>query len=143
MSANDAQVATLSIRIDLAPDVRLGPGKVRLLEAIAEHGSISAAGRALAMSYRRAWLLADELNRAFVEPVLAAQPGGRSGGGATLTPFGQRLVACYREIERDAASAASERLAELRRAVASRSTAPDADTGQDAPVIPEALTCRR
>lgn len=116
-----AASATLSIRIDLGGDVRLGPGKVRLLESIAEHGSISAAGRALAMSYRRAWLLADELNRSFVEPVVAAQPGGRSGGGATLTPFGQRLVACYREIERDAATAAAEGLAELRRAVGPRS----------------------
>ncbi len=125
-----APVATLSIRIDLAPDVRLGPGKVRLLEAIAEHGSISAAGRALAMSYRRAWLLADELNRSFVEPVVAAQPGGRSGGGASLTPFGKRLVACYREIERDAASAAAERLAELRRAVASRAAMPGAETAR-------------
>lgn len=114
----DNHPATLSIRIDLGSGVRLGPGKVRLLEAIAAHGSISAAGRALAMSYRRAWLLVDELNRSFVEPVVAAQPGGRSGGGATLTPFGGRVVVCYREIERDAATAAAERLAELRRAVA-------------------------
>ena len=79
------------------------------------------------MSYRRAWLLADELNRSFVEPVLAAQPGGRSGGGATLTPFGARLVACYREIERDAATAAAERLAELRRAVAPKAAVPDTE----------------
>lgn len=122
----DGTVATMSIRIDLAPGVRLGPGKVRLLESIAEHGSISAAGRALAMSYRRAWLLVDELNRSFVEPVVAAQPGGRSGGGATLTPFGGRLVACYREIEHDAATAAAERLAELRRAVAARPAPPSA-----------------
>lgn len=123
----DGTVATMSIRVDLAPDVRLGPGKVRLLESIAEHGSISAAGRALAMSYRRAWLLVDELNRSFVEPVVAAQPGGRSGGGATLTPFGGRLVACYREIERAAAAAAAERLAELRRAVAARPEPPSAE----------------
>ena len=122
----ESPVATLSIRIDVSAGVRLGPGKVRLLEAIDEHGSISAAGRALAMSYRRAWLLADELNRSFVEPVLAAQPGGRSGGGATLTPFGRRLVACYREIERDAATASAERLAELRRAVAPRAAMADA-----------------
>lgn len=119
--------ATMSIRIDLGAGVRLGPGKVRLLESIAEHGSISAAGRALAMSYRRAWLLSDELNRSFVEPVVAAQPGGRSGGGATLTPFGRRLVACYREIERDAATAAAERLAELRRAAAPRAAMPDSE----------------
>lgn len=127
MSATDVPAAALSIRVDLGEDVRLGPGKVRLLELIAEHGSISAAGRALAMSYRRAWLLVDELNRAFVDPVVTAQPGGRSGGGATLTPFGARLVACYRELERDAATAAADHLAELRRAVASRTVRPDAE----------------
>ena len=76
------------------------PGKICLLELIAEHGSISAAGRALGMSYRRAWLLVDELNHLFAEPVVAGQIGGRSGGGASLTPFGARLVECYREIER-------------------------------------------
>ncbi|TDR93277.1 winged helix-turn-helix domain-containing protein [Enterovirga rhinocerotis] len=106
-------MVSLSIRIDLAPGVRVGPGKIRLLELIAEHGSISAAGRALAMSYRRAWLLVDEMNRTLAEPVIEAQPGGKSGGGARLTPFGARLVACYRTIEREAEEMAERHLARL------------------------------
>lgn len=105
-------MATLSIRIDLAPDIRIGPGKVRLLELIDETGSISGAGRALAMSYRRAWLLVDEMNRTLASPVVSAKPGGRSGGGAALTPFGERVVACYREIEREASALALRRLEE-------------------------------
>ena len=106
-------MARLSIRIDLGPGIRIGPGKVRLLELIAETGSISAAGRALEMSYRRAWLLVDEMNRTQPSPVVEAKPGGRSGGGAALTEFGKRLVACYRDIERDAEEMAERRLAEI------------------------------
>ncbi|KMO34475.1 winged helix-turn-helix domain-containing protein [Methylobacterium aquaticum] len=111
---------TLSLRIDLAPGIRVGPGKIHLLEAIAAHGSISAAGRALGMSYRRAWLLVDELNRAFAEPVVAGQAGGRRGGGARVTPLGERLVASYRAVERDAAAAAARHLAGLDAALAPR-----------------------
>lgn len=107
-------MAALSIRLDLAPDVRVGPGKVRLLEQVAERGSISAAARALGMSYRRAWLLVDELNRSFPDPVVATRPGGRRGGGAMLTPFGNHLVASYRAIEREAADVAARHLATLR-----------------------------
>lgn len=106
-------MATLSIRIDLAPGIRIGPGKVRLLELIAETGSISAAGRALAMSYRRAWLLVDEMNRTLPTPVVEAKPGGRQGGGAALTAFGTRVIACYRAIERDAVAMAERRLDEI------------------------------
>jgi molybdate transport system regulatory protein len=99
-------MATLSIRIDLRPAGRLGPGKVDLLEQIAEHGSISAAGRAMHMSYRRAWELVADLNAAFPNPLVEAQPGGKSGGGAKLTPLGRELVAHYRAIEAKAAEAA-------------------------------------
>lgn len=106
-------MATLSIRIDLAPGIRIGPGKVRLLELIAETGSISAAGRALAMSYRRAWLLVDEMNRTLPVLVVQAKPGGRQGGGAALTEFGARIVACYRDIERDALAMAERRLGDI------------------------------
>jgi molybdate transport system regulatory protein len=97
--------ARLSIRIDLPGGRRVGPGKIRLLELIDETGSISAAGRAMAMSYRRAWLLVESLNTGFREPVVDAQPGGRHGGGARLTPFGRDLVRRYRTLERDAARA--------------------------------------
>ncbi|WP_375465848.1 winged helix-turn-helix domain-containing protein [uncultured Methylobacterium sp.] len=106
-------MATLSIRIDLGPDNRLGPGKVRLLEMIAEHGSISGAGRALGMSYRRAWMLVEAINTGFGRPVVEAQIGGRSGGGARLSPFGIEVVAQYRAIERAATAAAAPFLAHL------------------------------
>ncbi|BCH53455.1 winged helix-turn-helix domain-containing protein [Agrobacterium vitis] len=79
-------------RIDLANGARLGPGKVQLLQLIGQHGSIRAAGAALGMSYRRAWLLADEINRMFREPSITTRHGGKSGGGAVLTPFGEALL---------------------------------------------------
>jgi molybdate transport system regulatory protein len=101
-------MARLSIRVDLASSCAIGPGKIRLLEVIDETGSISAAGRAMDMSYRRAWMLLDELNHIFVEPVTTTTLGGRSGGGASLTPFGRRLVASYRKMETDAHAASSE-----------------------------------
>ncbi|MCF1484534.1 MULTISPECIES: winged helix-turn-helix domain-containing protein [Rhizobium/Agrobacterium group] len=80
-------------RIDLANGARLGPGKVQLLQLIGQHGSIRSAGAAMGMSYRRAWLLADEINRMFREPSIATRHGGKSGGGAALTPFGEALLA--------------------------------------------------
>lgn len=95
-------MASLSIRVDLSPSAAIGPGKIRLLELIEETGSISAAGRAMDMSYRRAWLLVDELNQIFREPVATTAHGGRAGGGASLTPFGKRVVAGYRKMEVDA-----------------------------------------
>ena len=100
-------MAQLSIRIDLGPDFRIGPGKIALLEMIARHGSISAAGRALGMSYRRAWMLVEAMNPGFGRPVVEAQSGGRSGGGARLSPLGADLVARYRAIEREATAAAA------------------------------------
>jgi molybdate transport system regulatory protein len=96
----------LSIRIDLENGNRIGPGKIALLEAIRSTGSISAAARALRMSYRRAWLLVEEVNHALREPAVAAETGGRSGGGAVVTPAGERLVGLYRTIESHARSAA-------------------------------------
>src|SRR5271168_3383785 len=96
-------------------EVRLGPGKIELLELIDAHGSISEAARAMNMSYRRAWLLVAELNQSFRSPVTTAQTGGKGGGHATLTAFGRELIALYRKIETDAAAAAAapmERLAE-------------------------------
>ena len=83
---------SLIVRVDMGPHGRLGPGKMLLLANIEEFGSISAAGRAMNMSYRQAWDLVDQLNRAFIDPVVASQTGGKSGGGASLTPFGRELV---------------------------------------------------
>ena len=105
---------SLSLRIDLDSGERIGPGKIALLENIEQHGSISAAGRAMDMSYKRAWDLVDEINRICRQPVVERQTGGKNGGGAALTPFGEALVERYRRIERDAASAVKKDLAALR-----------------------------
>ena len=106
-------MARLSIRLDLGLENRVGPGKVQLLEKIAEHGSISAAGRALGMSYRRAWMLVEAMNKGFGQPVVESQVGGKAGGGARLSAFGADLVAHYRAIESAAEKAASPFLARL------------------------------
>ena len=98
-------MARVSLRLGFARDQRLGPGKVRLLELIGETGSISAAGRAMNMSYRRAWNLIAELNAMFADQVVDAQPGGRNGGGAHLTDVGADIVRRYRAIEINAARA--------------------------------------
>ena len=87
------------LRIDFPPDHRLGRGKIQLMELIASTGSISAAGRAMDMSYRRAWLLVDALNHMFKEPVIESQRGGKQGGGAALTTFGQEVLERYRGME--------------------------------------------
>jgi len=97
----------LSIRIDLASGDRIGPGKIALLEAIRSTGSISAAARALGMSYRRAWLLVEEINCALREPAVRTETGGLRGGGAVVTPTGERVVGLYRAIESQARAAAA------------------------------------
>ena len=97
----------LSIRIDLASGARIGPGKVALLEEIGRSGSISGAGRALKMSYRRAWDLVEELNRQLGASVVSTAAGGAGGGGARLTEAGLAVVAAYRAVEASAADAAA------------------------------------
>lgn len=86
-------------RLDLADGVSIGPGKIELLELLAEQGSISGAARAMRISYRQAWLLLDSLNAGFGEQVFDTATGGRRGGGARLTPFGRRLIDRYRKLE--------------------------------------------
>ena len=90
----------------------MGPGKAELVERIDRTGSISAAARGMGMSYRRAWQLVEALNEAFREPVVETAIGGRRGGGAQVTRFGERLVARFRAMERKASSAIA---ADLRR----------------------------
>jgi molybdate transport system regulatory protein len=97
-----AEYPYASLRIELGPDRRLGPGKVRLLELIDTEGSISAAARQMGMSYRRAWLLVEESNRLFATPLVESAAGGPGGGGASLTALGRKAVKFYRAIERDA-----------------------------------------
>lgn len=103
----------VSIRLDLASGARVGPGKIALLEQIALHGSISAAGRALRMSYRRAWELVEDMNRSLGTPAVAAITGGSGGGGARLTEAGAALVAAYRAIEAASGTAAGQHLDRL------------------------------
>ncbi len=104
---------SLSLRIQLDPEGRIGPGKIELLEKIAALGSISAAGRAMEMSYRRAWELVEELNTLFGQPVVERQIGGKNGGGASLTSLGRVLVSRFRAMEQAAAEAVAEHLEAL------------------------------
>jgi molybdate transport system regulatory protein len=105
----------VSIRLDLPTGGRIGPGKIALLEEIAKAGSISGAGRGLGMSYRRAWMLVEELNSVFDQPVVRTAAGGSGGGGAHLTAFGESLIACYRAIAVDSTKVARKHLAVLQR----------------------------
>jgi molybdate transport system regulatory protein len=101
------------LRVVLAPGVALGPGKADLLEAIAATGSISAAGRKLKMSYRRAWLLVEELNGSFQGALVAADKGGAHGGGAHLTDLGARVLRHFRSMERKTEKAIAADVAAL------------------------------
>jgi molybdate transport system regulatory protein len=111
-------MARLTLRIDLSETQAIGPGKIRLLEAVGDTGSIAQAGKTLGMSYRRAWLLIDSVNRCFREPSVETRQGGQRGGGAVLTPFGRELIAQYRGIEADAHAVASGRIEALVAALA-------------------------
>jgi molybdate transport system regulatory protein len=111
---------SLSVRIDLDPEARIGPGKIQLLEKIDACGSISAAGRAMDMSYKRAWDLVDEINQICGHAAVKRQTGGKNGGGALLTPFGKSLVGRYRMIEKDATSAARKHLIALQSVIGER-----------------------
>jgi len=92
---------------------KLGPGKVQLLEAIDQHGSLSAAARSMGMAYRHAWEMVDELNRCFARPVVEMATGGRAGGGARLTPWGREVVRRFHRIEAGAQRAAGPHLRAL------------------------------
>ena len=87
------------LRVMFGAEIAIGPGKADLLEAIAASGSISESARRLGMSYRRAWLLVDTMNRCFREPLVASATGGSGGGGAQVTPFGRTVLARYRALE--------------------------------------------
>jgi molybdate transport system regulatory protein len=102
---------TLRILADRYP--AMGPGKARLVAAIDATGSISAAARAMGMSYRRAWQLVDALNESFSQPVVLTATGGRRGGGASVTPFGRQLIRRYRTMENKASAAIAADLAEF------------------------------
>ncbi|HWS66325.1 MAG TPA: hypothetical protein VN325_26480 [Steroidobacteraceae bacterium] len=113
----------IRIRIDFSDSSFVGPGKIDLLEAIRDSGSLSQAARDLGMSYRRAWLLIDSFKYAFREPVTLATTGGKGGGGVALTSFGKGLVESYRALERDIAEIAPRRLRTITDAVKPRTKA--------------------
>ncbi len=106
---------TLRLKLLLGPDIAIGPGKAELLEAIRDTGSISAAGRLLGMSYRRAWMLIDTMNSCFKSPVVRTSKGGSSGGTARLTEAGENVLRLYRQIEMGATAATSRERAALGR----------------------------
>ncbi len=99
----------LKIKIQLycGDEIAMGPGKADLLDAIEREGSISAAGRALGMSYRRTWMLVDAMNRCWDSPLVETLAGGSHGGGARVTPQGKAVLTQYRALQ-DAASSAAD-----------------------------------
>jgi molybdate transport system regulatory protein len=114
-------VTRVRLRIYLGEEEhKLGPGKIQLLEAIREHGSISAAARSMGMAYRHAWELVDDLNRCFQSPVVSASTGGRAGGGAEITAFGEELIRRFHVMEKATRQAIGRELAALDAEVASK-----------------------
>ena len=111
----DENLKRLTIRIDLAGGRQLGPGKVRLLELVDTSGSITASAKLMEMSYRRAWLLIDELNHMFETPLVETRMGGRGGATARLSWLGRAVVQIYRSIEAEAHGVSATRLNELAR----------------------------
>jgi molybdate transport system regulatory protein len=101
------------IRINKGKTIAIGPGKIDLLEAIDEARSLTAAAKTLGMSYRRAWLLLDTMNRCFREPVVQTSAGGAHGGGTRVTPLGREVIDRYRRAEAAAARAGGKDLEAL------------------------------
>jgi molybdate transport system regulatory protein len=116
-----ANAPTVRFRVDFGSRCSIGIGKVELLEGIARTGSLSQAARDMRMSYRRAWLLLEDLNSNFDRPVAHASVGGRGGGGVVLTPFGTRLVAGYRSLESHLQPLAGDYLEKIGRNIKSSS----------------------
>jgi len=114
---NEAHRDGLFIRVYFGDGRHIGPGMIDLLETIRTERSILAAAKKMGMSYRRAWLLVDELDRSFTQRVVETYPG-RRGHGTDLTPFGERLIALYRDIERRSADATKAAVEELRGSLA-------------------------
>jgi molybdate transport system regulatory protein len=105
MARTSSRYPGLTLRILGGSSPAMGPGKAALLEGIEKTGSISAAARSMDMSYRRAWQLVQAINESFSEPLVEKETGGRSGGGASLTPLGRKVVERYRRMEAKASGA--------------------------------------
>ena len=95
--------ALVTLKTDSLPAV--GRDRIRLLETVAREGSISAGARAIGITYKAAWDGLDAMANLFGKPLLAARTGGKAGGGAELTPFGQRLIEAFRRMEAEMARA--------------------------------------
>jgi molybdate transport system regulatory protein len=121
-------MARVRLRVYLGGDDAhsLGPGKIALLEAVRELGSISAAARSMGMAYRHAWELVEDMNACFARPVLATATGGRAGGGAQLTTFGEQVVRRFRAMEEATRAAIRSDLAALESETAGARPAPAA-----------------
>ncbi len=113
MPARMADPKDVRLRVMFGPEIAVGPGKIALLRAIRRHGSISAAARQMGMSYRRAWLLVDTMNRCFREPVVVAATGGKGGGGASVTAMGDEVLARYDRMQEKAADSVKEDFVEF------------------------------
>jgi len=114
MSADDPKGARLRLRLVFADDAMLGPGKADLLELIDEVGSIAAAGRRMGMSYKRAWMLVEEMNAAFRDPLVESSRGGAKGGGARLTETGAAVLGHFRRLEGRVAETGAAEIAAIR-----------------------------
>jgi molybdate transport system regulatory protein len=108
-----APILKFRIRINKGDDIAVGPGKIALLEAIIDSGSITAAAKQLDMSYRRAWLMVDAMNRSFASPVVETAKGGPQGGRTVVTTLGEQVIRRYRTIETIAGAAARSEIAAL------------------------------
>lgn len=118
-NSSKLQVRTrLILDTNQGEEIAMGPGKAELLEAIAETGSISGAARKMGMSYRRAWLLVDTMNRCFKSPLVSSAAGGTQGGGASLTALGREVLDSYRQLQADVDAAAKIQAAALRKFLA-------------------------
>lgn len=115
MTSNALQVRA---RLLHGEEIAMGPGKLALLDAIVETGSISAAARKMGMSYRRAWLLVDTMNRCFKSPLVSSSAGGAQGGGASVTALGESVREAYRALQTDLDQAAAAHLKTLQRHLA-------------------------
>jgi molybdate transport system regulatory protein len=105
-AAGDPARLKLKAQVLVGEEIAMGPGKADLLDAIAAHGSISAAARSMGLSYRRAWLMVDAMNRLFGQPLVATSAGAR--GGATITPEGVRVLGIYRQLQAGVENAGRE-----------------------------------
>ncbi len=119
MASVPSHQASIRIRILCGEEIAMGQGKADLLEVIAESGSISAAGRKLGLSYRKAWLMVDEMNRCFASPVVETAKGGAQGGGARVTQLGHQALEQYRAIQARAHGAIEAELDAFRKLLAS------------------------